>query len=276
MDKLAFVDVGELGWSLYLTGYLRWLKANEPARLCVLTLKERLCLYEGIADHLIAVDPNPFGSKYPQDCLGFRKINTETMREYYDKKLPRGYKIPDCITFDCSRFFDGKMIFEPYKPKNILSNKKDTILVFPRYRKKRPYSRRNLPKGFYINLVKEISRKFPTYIIVAVGSKNGAYSLDIKLQNFKNIVGQTDMQDVIDYCNISVAAIGGTSSLPKISLLQKVPTFIIGHERERMTNDDNWMKTKAGFFEVKNKRYKIVSYQECIKKTIRFIECSTR
>ena len=129
MDKLAFVDVGELGWSLYLSAYLRWLKANKKVTLCVLALKERFCLYENIADLLVKVEPNPFGSKYPQDALGFRKITTEQMKGYYDKKLPDGFKIADYVTFKGDTFFEEKMIFEPFKTKNILLDKKDTILI---------------------------------------------------------------------------------------------------------------------------------------------------
>jgi predicted SAM-dependent methyltransferase len=272
MDKLAFVDVGELGWSLYLSGYLRWLKANTPATLCVLTLKDRFCLYEGIADLSIEVEPNPFGSKYPQDRLGFGKIDAQTMREYYNQKLPEGYRIPDYVTFKADSFFEGKMIFKPYKVKTILSDKKDTILIFPRYRRPRSHSWRNLPQKFYVALAKEISKEFPDYNIVSIGSKHGAYSLDIKLPKFKNIVGQTDIQDVIDYCNISVAAIGSHSSLPKLSLLQRVPTFVIGHQKQRVTNRDNWLKTKVGFFEVDKTGYNVLSYNDYFKKIVRILK----
>jgi len=244
--------------------------------LYVLTLKDRFCLYKNIADLLVKVTPNPFGSKYPQDALGFRKITTEQMRKYYDKKLPSGFKIPDYVTFKGDTFFKRKMIFKSFETKNILSDKKDTILIFPRYRKQPSHSWRNLPKKFYVTLVKKLSKEFPNYNIVSIGSKDGAYSLEIKLPNFKNIVGQTDIQCVIDYCNISVAAIGSASSLPKISLLQKVPTFVIGHERERAIDTDNWLKTKVGFFEVDKKGYNSLGRNNCVRKMIRIFKADKK
>lgn len=83
-----------------------------------------------------------------------------------------------------------------------------------------------------------------------------------------------DVQDLIDRCQVAKVAIGSQSAPPKISLLQGVPTFIIGNERIRHVNSENWMRTKIGFYDVHKDSYYKFDFEDCEDKIISFIkEC---
>jgi len=82
-------------------------------------------------------------------------------------------------------------------------------------------------------------------------------------------------KNMIDECQLAIVAIGGSSSLPKISLLQKVPTFIIGHEKKRVIENENWMKTRVGFYEIYRDAYGKFNFKDsknCVDKILDFIE----
>ena len=51
--KLAFIDIGELGWSMYVNAHIRWLKQQGEVSVAVITYPDRRCLYEGLADVVI-------------------------------------------------------------------------------------------------------------------------------------------------------------------------------------------------------------------------------
>ena len=135
------------------------------------------------------------------------------------------------------------------------------------------WTNRNLPIGFYSYLIKRLCDEFPELIVRTIGTKEGAYDIRIKRKsNYINWVGKGgDLQDLIDWCQSAVVAVGSQSSPPKISLLQGVPTFIIGHQKARHIQKDNPMNTKIGFYEINKKEYAKIDIKKCAKEIVAFI-----
>jgi len=274
MLKIAYVDIGELGWSLYLSARIRWLKKNTDSMIAIIGLLDRRCLWEGLADDIVDV-PKSFYEKYDlqrQDNYRLRKMRWSEFKTFFLPYVPKGYSFAESNEYPSNKSNDNR-IFEPYRYSKPPENGKE-IMVFPRYRIGL-WARRNLPKSFYLELIKRLCYEFPKLTIRTIGTKSGAYDIKTDKFNYINWVGKGgDLQDVIDKCQSAITAVGGTSSLPKISLLQKVPTFIIGHERKRFTKSENWMNTKVGFYEIDRAGYEKINIDNCIQAIIAFMkEC---
>ena len=253
MNKIAFVDVGELTYSLYLSAHLRWLKKNTNDSLVVVTLPDRKCLYEDSADLILDV-PWGFLEKFKseQNCFGVRLTSRGELKGYFKKMIPTDYVIPENFYFNCNLdFLLNKTIYEPYKYNGKLEGK-ERILIFPRYRNHPAFSYANLPRTFYVELIEALCDVYPDREVKTIGLNIGSFNLnEIKKTNYINGVRESvNLQGLIDECQLAVAAIGGVSSLPRVSLLQGVPTFVVGIQKKRFTEDDNWLKTKVGFYEI--------------------------
>jgi len=250
--KKMYVDIGELGWSIYLSAHLRWLRENTDYSLAITTLSDRKCLYKDSANLILDV-PHDFHKKFKgeQNCFGLGLSSKKKLKEYFRKMLPSDYSIPE---------------------------------IFPRCRKHPSMSYATLPRSFYIELIKTLCDEFPSYEIKTRGLNHGAYSIwndEVGKSNYRNGVREKiDLQDTINECQLAIAAVGGISSLPRISLLQKVPTFVIGHQKKRLTEDDNWLKTKVGFYEVASgtqsrgrlkDSFTKFNFEDCIDKIVLFI-----
>ena len=268
----AFVDIGELGWSLLLSAHTRWLKRQGQPVALTMTYSDRMCLYKGLADDVQPV-PASFNQKFGHGIasgFGLEGITANQMRAYFNNILAPEYFVSDKMSFRCvPPRFRSETIFEPY------SYKRNKILVFPRYRNS---VTRNLSKTFYISMINRICDEFPDCLIKTIGTANGAYNIDeISKNNYINWIGKSEsLQDLIDSCQSAIVAIGSQSAPPKISLLQGVPTFIVGHERERHINTDNWVKTKVEFYEIRAREeaYSNFDFADCIDKIVDFIkEC---
>lgn len=279
MPKIAYVDIGELGWSLYLSAHLRWLKKNTDHSLAIITSPNRMCLYQNLADLILDV-PYDFYKKFTgePDGLGLYPLRRKELKKYFQKILPSDYIIPKEFIFSCSRkFCRDKVIYKPYEYSKKLEGKKK-ILILPRYRKHPIMSYANVPKSFYIILIEALCDEFPDYEIKTRGLNPGSYNIwndEIRKNNFLNGVGENvSLQDTIDECQLAKVALGSQSSLPKITLLQGIPTFIIGHQKERHAKRENWMNTKVGYYEVAKNSYANFDFKDCISKIINFTkEC---
>jgi len=275
MPKIAYVDIGELGWSLYLSAHLRWLKENTDYSLAIIVSSDRKCLYGDSADLVLDV-PYDFYEKFKgeQNCFGLYPPIRKKAREYFQKILPSDYVIPENFNFSCNRnFLMNKVIYKPYGYAKKLKGK-EKILIFPRQREHPAFSYRNLSRSFYIELIEILCNEFPDYEVKTIGLNSGSYNIgEIKKNNYINGVKEgLDLQNMIDECQLAIAAIGGTSSLPKISLLQKVPTFIMGHEKKRFIEHENWLKTKTEFYKIGRYSYAKLNSKECINRIILFIK----
>lgn len=270
--KKMYVDIGELGWSFYLSAHVRWLKENTDDHIGVTTFANRQCLYNGIADAIYNV-PDDFCKKFncgTASYFGLCSATEETLRDYFTKHNPGGYKIEGFFGF-WKGFREG-IIFKPYAYNKKLDGNKE-ILIFPRHREGRQFNYRNLPEKFYAVLISALCDKFPELTIKTSGLKNGAYDISIDKSNYINWIGKEEsLQDLINNCQLAIVAVGGISSLPKLTLLQGVPTFMIGHDRGRYIETENWMSTKVGFYDVPKKGYAGINIEDCVNKIISFVE----
>ena len=273
--KEAFVDIGELGWSLILSAHTRWLKRQGQSVALTMTFSDRMSLFEGLADDVQSV-PTDFNQKFGHGIasgFGLQCITASQMRAYFNEALAPQYFVSHKMSFRCvPPRFRSETIFEPY-PYKMNHSDRSEILVFPRFRNG---VGRNIPKDFYINLINLICDEFPSCFVRTIGRAGGAYDIEeIRKNNYINYVGKSEnIQDLIDSCQSAIVAVGSQSAPPKISLLQGVPTFIIGHEKERHINRENWMKTKAGFYEIREDSYNNFNPADCMCKIIDFIkEC---
>jgi len=276
MDKLAFVDIGELGWSLYLTAHVRWLKKNTNSQVAVISLPDRKCLYRGLADEVVEV-PDIFYKKYDiklQDCFGLNLVDWNELRSFFLPYVPTDYHLADYVAIGCEKnaklVFDNRFTYAPYGYSKPPEDKKE-IMIFPRYRFG-GWARRNLPRGFYSRLISWLCDEFPALTVRAIGTESGAYDIKIDRLNYINWIGKSEsLQDLIDRCQSAVAAVGSQSSPPKITLLQGVPTIMIGHQEGRHTVGENWLGTKAGFYAVGKRAYAKFDVDDCIAKIILFV-----
>jgi len=270
--KMMYVDIGELGWSLYLSAHIRWLKQRTDNHIGVMTYIDRYCLYRNVADIIYKV-PDDFCVKFNRNeasFFGIAGISNEELKGYFVKKIPTGYKFVGY--FGCYKKI--KTEFKPYSYNKKLNRTKE-ILILPRCRNTGYcHNLRNLPKKFYIEAINALCIKFPDYTIRAMGIPSGAYNIsEIKKTNYVNDVREgADLQDLINRCQVIMVAIGSQSGPLKITLLQGVPTFIIGHQRKRHMKIDNWMSTKAEFYGVSRNKYSSINSEDCINKIIAFVE----
>jgi len=273
--KFVFVDVGELGWSLMLSMHIRWLRENTSHSLAVIALPDRKCLYRGLVDLLLDV-PQDFCRTFDvtrQSCLGLHKVGSVRLTKYFTPHIPEGYVFPEGFAIGSVGGFEKwPRIVESYNYSKKLDGRKE-ILVFPRCRRWGEFISRNFPKKFYIDLIRELCVSFSACDVRTLGVKLGAYDIvEVKQSNYINgVKDKGDLQELIDRCQLAVAAIGAQSAPPKISLLQGVPTFMMGHEEKRHKFTDNWLQTKAGFYYVHKKQYSQINTVDCISKIIEFI-----
>lgn len=272
--KMMYVDIGELGWSLYFSAHIRWLKQRINNHIGVMTHTDRRCLYEGIADVVYDV-PSDFYEKFNRSkasFFGLAGTPDEKLENYFVKIFPTGYKFVGYFSRD--KTIKIKATFRSYSYNKELNGTKE-ILILPRCRNTGyHHNLRNLPEIFYIKAINALCDKFPDYTVRAMGIPSGAYNINgIKKGNYINDVREgADLQELIDRCQVAVAAVGSQSAPPKITLLQGVPTFMIGHQRKRHMKIDNWMSTKAEFYGVSRDKYGSINSEDCINKIIAFIE----
>lgn len=274
MKKEMFLDIGELGWSLYLSAHIRWLKQQEEIKAIVMCYKDRRCLHRWIADQVLDV-PDSFGKFFNKEMQGCGKIKRKprgSFHAFFKPFTPNGFTLRSDLLWVDFSYFKNKAIYKPY-PYSRNDGKKKEILVFPRARMAPGYKNRNLPEIFYLNLISALCDEFPANIIRTIGIPSGAYEIFLDKPNFRCSINKTNtIQDLIDFFQNAVAAIGAQSAPPKLALLQGVPTFMIGHQKGRHTVGENWMKTSAGFYEIDKREYPRFNSPECIKQIISFIK----
>lgn len=273
-----FVDIGELGWSLYLSAHIKWLNRNEEHPM-VITYKDRMPLYECPTFEPPDEFKETYG-QYSQDGFGLYGVKAGELEQFFKNYFP-AWTMPSYFTMSCTPLPADKLLYTPYDYSAGI-DEGDKILIFPRFRKtyypkeelkhKHPihYEKRNLPKVFYQKLAYLLAKLFPNTTIYSIGHKDGAYDLDVQATNFINLIGQTDLQDLIDLCKGAKLAIGGTSAPPKITMLQGVPTVVIGHEKKRFEEEENWGNTDILFYTVPNNDYQLVNIDDCIKSIMIF------
>lgn len=288
MDKpLLFYDVGELGWSLLLSAHINYLsESNVEVTVC--TTKDRFLFYNGVNVKLIELP-----SELKEEFKGLDRdgthlynheqnirVTNDVVWKYFDEYFGKKYE----VLLPKRGYYFGERTFHTYKPsmqarltiRNMFEGKR-VFLIFPRKRKGK-FGKRNLSEDFYLELCESLCNDYPMHDIIAIGSSEESYYLydDIEYENFYDFSLWNDEQTLdllIAICkDIPVElAIGSQSALPKISLVMGVKTFIIGHEKKRHVEDENWMGANVYFYEAeqKNSQYE-VDIVDCIEKIYKF------
>ena len=291
--KEIFLDIGELGWSLYLSGHLRWLKKHAEPAPAVMTLSARDCLYEGLVDKIFHAHWKHSENRLlaEQECFGFYGLPDYKLRDYFNAQVPDGYHVSETQPLGAyfwRELYKDEMIFEPYPYKDeSLANLSKTIamkeiLVFPRCRDG-IFRLRNLSKAFYASLISKLCDEFPDYMVRTMGTKQGAHSISYKPDelgianpNYINHIDKTPtIQSLIDRFQVAVGAVGSQSFPPKLALLQEVPTFMIGHSMERHCREENWSNTLCGFWEIGLEDYNDFYSEKCIDEIVTFFKEET-
>lgn len=278
--KLAFIDIGELGWSMYIAAHVRWYKEKTEDEIAIMTYPDRRCLYEGLADTIIDV-PAAFAANFDirrQNCLGIQKVMPDIVKNFLSAYLTDGYQVPDYFVMRCKYPFGDRLIFKPYKYSRKIEGPPE-ILIFPRQRKGGWYSARNMLPTFYALLIERLCTEYPEITMRTIGTEMGAYgNLIVNKPNYINWVGKSNsLQDLIDRCQTAVAAVGSQSGPPKIALFQGVPTFMIGHQTQRHMKGENWSGTKVGFHSLSEiKDYATVNVAACVEEAMAFVKSNKR
>ncbi len=270
--KSMYVDVGELGWSLYLSAHMRWLKKNTDDYIGVTTHADRHCLYRDVVDATFDM-PDDYYTTFKRGrevYFGLRGASPAVLCSYFAERIPSDYELLGYFGYKIKW---SEVVFGPYSYSKALNGKKE-ILVFPRCRNSSRLDRRNLPEHFYAKMIGTLCDKYPDHIIRAIGIPTGAYNINgMRRDNYINNVREgADLQEMIDRCQIARAAVGSQSAPPKLTLLQGVPTFMIGHQQSRHISTENWMSTKVEFYETPKKDYGGIDVSDCIKKILSFVE----
>ena len=93
--KKMYVDVGELGWSLYLSGHMRWLKEHTDDYIAVTTHADRHCLYNRVVDAVYSV-PDDFYTKFRRGrevFFGLRGVSATELSDYFAKRINSKYEL---------------------------------------------------------------------------------------------------------------------------------------------------------------------------------------
>ena len=277
--KLAFMDVGELGWSMYIAAHVRWYKEKTDSKIAVMTYPDRRCLYDGLAD-VVTEFPRAFYLAFDvrrQNCLGIQKIMPGILKNFLSAYLTDGYRVPDYFVMRCKPQFGNRLIYTPYEYSRKIEGPPE-ILIFPRHRKGGWYSYRNLPKEFYMRLIERLCAEFPEISVRTIGTTNAACDINMDKPNYTNWVGKSkSLQDMIDRCQTAVAAVGSQSGPPKIALFQGVPTFMIGHQKQRHMQGENWTRTIVGFHSLPDiNHYATIDVDACVKEAVAFVKSNKR
>jgi ADP-heptose:LPS heptosyltransferase/lipopolysaccharide biosynthesis glycosyltransferase len=270
-SPLLFYDVGELGWTQHLVAYIKSFRRYNPwMRIMVVTSKAKFIFYRDCCDEL-----QPLSTKTEELIAGYEgeagwllnpnnksdKLNYIKLKKHFEQMYPQ------CDVFNehAKLAMVKKFYYRPYISsrdarniaKEITEDKYQLIVVFPRHR---PgiYSTRNLPLDFYIKLINRLYSDFPNHKIVTIGSKLGAYDmvkyidLEDRFEDLVNYDNEKTLDILVAFCNLRLAdfTVGPQSGVSKISLLCGVPSFMIGHERDRHMINDNWADTLCDFIEV--------------------------
>ena len=288
MNKpILFYDCGELGWSLYLLGHLNWLiKKQNVKNLSICTYKNRRFLYEHLPIEVLTI---PYGMS--QEIKGldmdgthlFRhdkqeRIHNDYLIKLFDHYYGDKYKINETY----GKFFDESLheslsvSLEMFSIANRIIVDNRCVLIFPRKRKGK-FGKRNLPEKFYIDLINRLHNEFKEAKIISIGLPSSSYKLshNITHKNFIDLTTyDTDnmLELVFALLNTGrvIASVGSQSALPKVSLLQGVPAYMIGHEKLRHTQTDNWMDTECGFYELG--RDYVIDIEDCISHFIEWVK----
>jgi len=281
---VAFFFCGEVGWFLQRTqGYYRYLKLNEYQ-------DRKFILMANIQFHVFVNDFVAYTIDLPQEFYDLG-LETDGYEAPYPDSPPGSLTPPDvyaalieyfrnfynvekAIEIWTPRGCETKWInFQPqtftrYRTDTVIESERPIITVFPRGRSRAP--QRNVPEFVWKETVDRLRQDFT---VVLCGTPSGASLVDYDADNVINTinyVGDDKMDKTIEYICNSVCTISSQSGPTHISLFCECPSYIIGHERERHTENENRFSTPTSFRTVPD--YRAIDADTILNDVTTFIE----
>jgi len=265
-EMITFIDIGEIGWSQYMAGHINYLKLSKRQQVAVICHPHKNVLYENGAEVILPI-PKSWTDEYgDMEVEGSHLFDPVTQKKITNlsqiTKIIRD-EYPDLTyTFKYSKFIDQRII-KPYSHNeswlNDVNINGNVILVFPRNRPSK-FGQRNISKDVWISMINAMCTKYPNYKIVSIGSSGGAFIMKdiISHSNFIDLVPYDDERSLdimVGLCNSkqAVGAFGNITGPIKMALVCGTPTFIFGHghERQRITKDENYCNNSCGYYDCK-------------------------
>jgi lipopolysaccharide biosynthesis glycosyltransferase len=260
----VYYDISELGWSQYLAAHLEWLKQNNtPAG--VICPRSKNVLYRKSALFILPY-PNEYVDKFghlPSDGNHlFDPVLNARVKDHDLLSAPFKNAYPQFDIVTKYSKFENQRIFTKYNHSakaeeyaRLMTENMPAIIVFPRYRTSK-FRARNVPEKLWFSIINGISKSFPNHKIISIGSRNGAYNLQVKrIPHFINLVPFNDdetLDILVALCNTGIATmtVGNQSGTVKVALLSGTPSYMFGNEMKRHMVDENWAQTQCRFWTV--------------------------
>ncbi len=260
---LAFIDIGEIGWSQYLSGYINYLKTTKNQKSIIICHPYKNVLYRNIADDILPI-PECWNLEYSKyETEGSHLFDTENRIRVMDMfnitKLIRDTYPKLNYSLDYGKFINERIII-PYSHNQIYLNElnivDNCILVFPRCRPSK-FSERNIDKRFWISMINTLCDIYPKLKIISIGSLRGSFNLsnDITYDNFIDLVPYDDLKTLdimVGLCNTkqAICSFGNVTGPIKMALVCGTPSFVFGHDHElkRITQEENYCNTDCGYY----------------------------
>jgi len=282
----AFYDISEIGWSMYLSAHVSYLESIGE-QVAVIAPKSKHVLYLNKCTKVLPM-PSKFYDVYnnlPSDGNHLYDPRTkDRIKDHNQFKLIFEEAYPEYSIVTNYSKFENERIFSSYDHSeyasyisDLIFNDNKVILIFPRYRQDK-FKCRNIPLDQWQEIILKLCSTFPTCIIVSIGSTSGAYNINFNdVQNYINLVNYDDehtLDIMISLCNTkrAICAVGSQSGPPKLTLLNKTPTYMFGDEKYRHTHIENWSGTKCGFWDVISTpdKYIIPQFKNMVVDIIKF------
>ena len=271
--------LGELGWALSRWhGYCRYRRYTqfEHARCIAMDYDWRYPLYTDFVDEFIPVPKWVVDLNFEQDCYELvppnskpgggtpQELYADIISEYakhYDPKTswtirtPRGCNL--FITFKCKQMWkplEPSPEAEQYVGSLLDNNHKDVVVVSARGRKRTP--ERNVPEHVWKELMRKLL-KFG-FTVVITGTPHSSFLVDYIDRDVINMIhrqGVDGLDILIAFLRRARFSITSQSGPTHVSLQSETPSYIVGHEADRHSRNENYLNTMAMFREVPNSNY---------------------
>ena len=266
MDKLYIDDdcvvsffVGEFGWFLqYWQARLRYLKFQEyPNHKFIVMMNQQY--------HPIVADFVYITIDLPDEFYAL-KLETDCYEAPTPHSPPGSFTPPnvyaDLINYVRS-FYNNEKAIEIWTPRgcdNHISQRPQTfckyssdlkedkhpiIVVFPRARDRA--ANRNVPEFVWKEVVDILQKQFT---VVLAGTPSGACLQDYTGDKIVNLINYNEpdkLDQVIHYISNASLTLSSQSGPTHLSLLCDTPSYIIGHEKQRHSVDENRFQTATAF-----------------------------
>lgn len=260
----AYFDIGEIGWSQYIAGHVRYLAEVKKRKVAVVCHPHKRVLYRQSATLVLPI-PDEWNKKFSHtEVEGFHLYNPEnntkmTNLQNISKLIREAYPgLP--FRFNYSKWVDSRIMAPYFHKPEILDEAKidgDCIIIFPRWRPSK-FASRNIKKEIWISMVNKICERYPHMKIVSVGSPGGSLTLNgiINHANFIDLVPYDNLKTLdilVGLCNTGQAKVtfGNVTGPIKMAMVCGTPSFIFGYkkERNRLTREENYCNVDCGYYD---------------------------